>query len=717
MGVPEFLAGAGMVPVRRGQPLPLAPAGSVQVGPAVALLEGEHGGAVSIWGMVSACWDDGDVAGRRLAAVTLATTGAASQQEVASAFGVDDATLRRWTRAWEADGVEGLRPERPGPKRRSKLSEELAETIRGLRAEGKSLAAIAEATAVSTDTVRRAIAMAPASEPPPANKLVPLARPKPRDAERALARAGLLGGAEPVICEGESLPYAGALLILPALVVTGLLDSACSIYGAPKAAFYSLRSLVLSLVFACLLGEARVEGLSRIDPVAIGRLVGLDRAPEVGTIRRRMEALCGLRRADELVHALARHHADAHPEAMGVLYIDGHVRAYHGGADLPRAHLARARIAMAATTDTWMTDEAGDALLVWSSPPGASLTGELRHAIQEVRCLLGPEARPTIGFDRGGWSPACFAEIVAAGFDILTYRKGPVRPEAKNSFTPYVVKDAFGHQQTYWLAERNVRISYDAGRRYFACRQVTRRDPASGHQTAVISTWGNERTSAEVATSMFHRWREENLFRFMRPRGLDAMDSYAKAADDADRRVPNPQKAKAKAELAKARSSLAKAAETEGRVTLEDGRAGSKQVREAYREAAAYLQQMEAAYRTIPAKVRLGDIRPGASRLDDERKRIHDAIRMATWNAESALARALGPHYSRAEDEAHSLLAEAFKTSADLEVIGDELHVRLDALSSPRRSRAIASLCAELSQTETLYLDTKLKLVFAVKGY
>jgi hypothetical protein len=358
-----------------------------------------------------------------------------------------------------------------------------------------------------------------------------------------------------------------------------------------------------------------------------------------------------------------------------------------------------------------------DALLVWSSPPGASLTGELRRAIEEVRALLGPDARPTIGFDRGGWSPACFAEIAAAGFDILTYRKAPFRPEPVRAFEPHVVKDAFGHPQTYWLAERNVRIGYDAGRRYFACRQVTRRDPASGHQTTVLTTWGPERASATVATSMFGRWREENLFRFLRPRGLDAMDSYAKVADDAERLVANPAKAKAKAELAKARSSLAKAAETEGRVTLEQGAAGSKQVRDAYTEAAAYVAQMEAAYRAIPAKIRLGDIRPAACRLDDERKRIHDAIRMATWNAESGLARALGPHYARAEDEAHSLLAEAFKTSADLEVIGDELHVRLDPLSSPRRSRAIGALCAQLSKTETLYPDTTLKLVFAVKSH
>jgi len=82
-----------MVPVRREQPPPLRPAGSVPIGPAVSLLENEHGGAVSVWGMVSACWEDANVVGRRLAAVTLVTTRAATQLEVAPAFAVDDATL------------------------------------------------------------------------------------------------------------------------------------------------------------------------------------------------------------------------------------------------------------------------------------------------------------------------------------------------------------------------------------------------------------------------------------------------------------------------------------------------------------------------------------------------------------------------------------------------------------------------------------------------
>lgn len=697
------------------------------VGPAVALIDGEAGGAVFIWGMAAGFWAAGDIVGRRLAAVGLVVTGAALKQEVAAAFGVHGNTLRNWRLAWEAEGSDGLQAEVRGPKGPSKLVPELAGRICGWRAEGRTLREVAELAGVSTDTVRRALTAAiggstPAAagglpedgptETTPAAALVPLARPEAREVERGLAHAGVLRGASPIICQGASLPLVGVLLVLPALAATGLLAVADTVFGPPKAAFYAVRSLLLTLVFAALVGEPRAEGLTRLDPVALGRLLGLDRAPEVGTIRRRMDALAGMRRADQLIMGLARHHVAAHPEQMGVLYVDGHVRAYHGGSDLPRAHLARARIAMAATTDTWLADARGDAVLVWSSPPGAALTGELRTAATAVRDLLGPDARPTICFDRGGWSPAMFAELVAAGFDILTYRKGPLRPEPRRSFVEHQANSTFGHPTTYLLADRPIRVAYDKGRRYFACRQVTRLDPATGHQTQIIAT-RRDLPAVDIATATFSRWREENLFRFMRPRGLDAMDSYAKIADDPARLVPNPAKTRAARQLKAARAAVADAKQA----VLTDALNGKTATDRPIVDAEAALARMKTEAAAIPAKVALGQIRPDAVRLDDERKRLHDAARMAAWNAEHALARALGPHHARAEDEAHSLLAEAFSASADLEIIGAELHVRLEPLSSPRRSRAIAALCTELTATETTYPGTNHRLVYTVKGH
>jgi hypothetical protein len=543
---------------------------------------------------------------------------------------------------------------------------------------------------------------------------LPLARPERRDAERALARVGLLCGAEPLICEGASLPFAGALLVLPALCATGLLEVFESVFSLGRAAFYSIRALVLALVFCLVVGEARAEGLTRLDPVDLGRLLGLDRAPEVKTMRAQMEELAGLSRSDQLFAGLAEVHLETHEASCGFFYVDGHVRAYHGTARLPKAHVARARLAMAAEVDTWITDERGDGVLCWTAEPGQSLTGELERAAGEIRALVGEQARPTIVFDRGGYSPRLFAELNEAGFHILTYRKAPLPKEPRSAFDAHELTDDLGRSQAYLLADRRVRLPYRKAkrRRLFSCRQVTRLDEHSKHQTQILTTH-EDLAAAEVAYKMFSRWREENFFRYLRSNlGLDALDSYAKRPDEPTRSVPNPEKKTAANAVRKAKVALEKAEAEVTRATLEKGSSGLERL-EAARGALASARAHQSA---IPARVELAVVHPDAQRLEGERKRLHDTIRMATYNATSALARLLAPHYRRAADEGRMVLQEALRSPADLEVIGDELHVRINPLSAPRRTRAIAAICEELNATETLYPGTKLRLVYSVKG-
>lgn len=705
-------------------PLPLAPAGSFRVADGVAFLEDADGnGSVFLWGMAGWSWGAGDRAARRLAAVQLVNTKAARQRQVAAAFGVDEDSLVRWRSSYAAGGVEALVVRRPGPKGPSKLTDVKRAEIASLRSTRKSMEEVASLAGVSLNSVSRALRLDAAAVDVPAPQaragderaLEPLARPADRSAERQAARAGLITEAPPVICEGASLPLAGALIILPALAATGLLDAAASVYTTGRAAFYGLRSLVLSVVFACLLGEPRAEGLTRLDPTDVGRLLGLDRAPEVATMRRRMEELAGIGRADRLIDALARHHLDVHAEAAGIFYVDGHVRAYHGGAEVPKAHVARIRLAMGAELDTWVCDHNGDGLLVWSAPPGASLAGELRTVVAKVRDLVGDAARPTICFDRGGWSPKLFAELTLAGFHILTYRKGPAPKESHSAFKQHHFTDERGHHHDYLLADRRVRVSYASGKRRFACRQITRLDEATEHQTQIITT-RDDPDPAALAHQMFHRWSQENFFRYMRAHyGLDALDSYATLDDDPARMVPNPVRRDADRALADTRRTLAAAEATEGKASVR-GRRPSKELLEAFADAHAEVERRARAAKALPAKLPLAEVRPDAARLAPERKRIHDAVRIATYNAESALARLLAPHYARAEDEARSLLREAFRAPADLEVIADEIHVRISPLSAPRRTRAIAGLCAELTATKTTYPGTTLTLVYTLKN-
>ena len=104
-------------------PLPLLPGDAAEIAPGVGMVTGPDGsGVMWVHGLATFAWDAGDEAGRRLAAVQLQKLKAATQAQVAEAFGVIPVSVWRWERALAAGGVAGLVPDRKGPRRASKLT-------------------------------------------------------------------------------------------------------------------------------------------------------------------------------------------------------------------------------------------------------------------------------------------------------------------------------------------------------------------------------------------------------------------------------------------------------------------------------------------------------------------------------------------------------------------------------------------------------------------
>ncbi len=157
--------------------------------------------------------------------------------------------------------------------------------------------------------------------------------PWDRAADRVFARMGLLTEAPPQFGDCEAVTGLGVLLALPALMATGILDVAVKVYGGFGAAFYGVRSVFTCLSLMALLRVKRAEHLRQHSPPMMGRILGLDRAPEVKTLRRKVAALSLREKSEEFQRALARRRVEANPEAMGFLYCDGHVKPYSGKID------------------------------------------------------------------------------------------------------------------------------------------------------------------------------------------------------------------------------------------------------------------------------------------------------------------------------------------------------------------------------------------------
>ena len=751
-------------------PLPLLPGDAREIAPGVGVVDGPDGrGVVWVHGLATFAWDAGDEAARRLAGVQLWQLKAASQAQVAAGFGVIPVSVWRWAKVLAAGGVAALIPDRKGPRRPSALTPQKVARIRELDAQGIRKAAIAAAAGVSETSVRNVLRAAGATEPAPQDEAAPAAEepadepltaeepsaeaeeasaeepdgalpvlpdPVPRDAERALARFGLLGeGAAPAFTPGARYPLAGLLIALPALEQTGLLACARQVYGRLRDGYYSLDTVLVHLVFQALLREPRAEGATRVPPPAMGRVLGLDRAPEVKTIRRKTGELAAAGKAADLQMAIARHRAQARPGELAFMYTGGHTRAYFGKREVQKMHVARLKFPGPATEETWVTDGAGDPLLAVMAEPSASLAAQIKELLPKLREIAGQDRKPTLCFDRGGWSPDLFADIIAAGFHLLTYRKaspGKDIPDLPaDQFSVVTAAGDDGRPLKYELAGSAIELAITKGKRKgetLTLRQVTRLD--KDRQVHVLTDrQAGDLPGPEVIYKMGSRWREENYFRYGRAHfTLDALDTYAVTPEDPDRKVPNPAKKKAAAAVKTAKKNLADAqAAREAKLTALRNPAPGQETLITNKALARLdtpvtaarrkLEDAQAAARATPAKIPLSEHNPDMVRLDTEIKLITHAIRMAAYNAETILARALDGAYARAGEEAYALIREALTTSGDIIPADGTLTIRLDPLSAPRRTRALAGLCDELNTTKTRYPGTKLTLRYMVKEH
>ncbi len=374
---------------------------------------------VSVSGLSLAHYAVGDRMGEAHARVSLVEQGWALQTEVAAAFGVDVRTVRREQRRFESGGLVALGRSAGYPKGAPRRPVSRTELVNRWKAEGLSNREIARRLGVGEKAVRklvRRLGWAPrerqkmlfepaledadpnlsgarspmqsnageSADPPPegppgpadpnlsgvgsgaaAPLPVSLDRdPRDRTVDRVMACLGLLDDAAPLFGPATAVPGAGWLLAVPALVESGIFAIAADVFGSIGPAFYGVRTTLMTLLAMALLRIKRPEGLKEQSPGALGRVLGLDRAPEVKTLRRKLARLAVAGRAAEFGKALAQHRVQTRGHAMGLLYIDGHVRAYHGKRPLPKGHLARMRLAMPATTDYWVNDAEGEPLFV-----------------------------------------------------------------------------------------------------------------------------------------------------------------------------------------------------------------------------------------------------------------------------------------------------------------------------------------------------------------
>ncbi len=705
------------------------------------LLDDEQLVAFSASDAIYQCRRD-DREGMRLAGAMFSGLGLANVTALARALGVSRETIHRNRRLYVAGGAEALLNAPRRPKTPHKLTGAVQLRAQQCLDEGWSVNRTAQEVDLTEGALRRAIRQrrlhrrfkARVGRPARDHMPVPETTSSPsqrahedqacehgvavkRTLDRVLASSGKLSEAAPEFDAAEAVPGAGVLLALPALLEQGLVEVGQEVFGALRNGFFGLRSVLLTFAFMALLRIKNPEQLTSHAPGELGQLLGLDRAPEVKTLRRKLDEMGQRRLARPLHQRLTERWAATEPDELGLLYLDGHMRPYHGRKHtLPKHHVQQRGRPMPGTQDFHVNDARAEPLFVVTAEATEGLLTMMEeHLLPEIRFLVGPERRVTVVFDREGWSPASFARWQEVGFDVLTYRKGRQSCWQRRFFSA-VEGTADERQVVYQLAERRVKLSNG-----LPVREV-RRLSDDGHQTAVITT-DESLSTFEVAHRMFSRWRQENFFRYMRHEfDLDHLCTYDVEPADPARLVPHPERKKLDQQIKTAQSAMGQLVGRRGHLKPGDklrvnGRMlDEDEVDERLRRREDEIRRLKERRDALPKKVPLDDVLDPEQivQLERERKLLTDAFKMIAYRAESQLARWLEPLFKRYEDEGRKFLQSVFQATADL--LPDRHHktltVRFHGLSSPRATRALSGLCDIVNTKQLCYPGTDLRLLF-----
>lgn len=551
-----------------------------------------------------------------------------------------------------------------------------------------------------------------------------------RVSERVAAAVGLAENATARFERSRDVEMGGLLVGLPGLCANGLL-SGIGKHLQLSNGFYSALHILLTLAFMALGRIRRPEGLRHVPPGELGKVIGLDRVPEVRTLREKITQLATTGNPGAWMKALSQMWMEQEPEEAGYLYVDGHIRVYNGDkAFLPRRFVSRERLCLRGTTDYWVNDAVGRPFFVISKAVTDGLAAtllsdilpELLKAVPQQPSEAELAADPLLHrfvviFDREGATHSLLAALWEKRVGAITYRKNVKDLWPEIEFVKQEVPIPGGGNTIMKLATRPSTIATkDASLPVVEVRRLT----DTGHQTAVITS-ARHLGKPVIAGRMFARWCQENFFAYMMEHyEIDGLVQYGAEPLPGTLSVVNPTRRNldkaVKAALSTVRKLQAKLGATE---KIDSGAEIQKKAEQLHdiQTAQIELERLRAERKQTQKKVRLDSLpenqRP--TQLLPLNKQLTDTVKMIAYRTETALVAILRRHMAK-EDEARALIRELFVSAADIEPneTNKTLRIRIHRMACPAHDKAVAALLDELSEMQFCHPETGAKMIFCL---
>ena len=531
---------------------------------------------------------------------------------------------------------------------------------------------------------------------------------------------------------------AGILLSLPALLSNGLLRHSKEF--KPDDGYYSVESIFISLAFLVLLRAKTLAQSETIPCGELGRAIGLDRIPEVKTLRKRIERFCKNVDVKKWSLTLSKEWMDGHPGLAGILYIDGHVNLYYGNSTkMPKRYTSRLRLCMSGSTDYWINDSTGQPFFVINEVIAGGMIEKIKKEIiprlnKDVPGQPSGEAleqdhllsRYMLVFDREGYSPEFFYDLWQERIAVCTYNKNVKENWPEEEFNHYEEVLPEGERVKIMLAERGVLLESKPGKKQIWCREIRKRSE-SGHQTSILTT-NYQLKPLMVGVYMFARWSQENFFKYMMEHfDIDGLVSYLKEAISDTKELINPAYRKLQSELKRLNGHNSRRKEEFATLTLKEQDIEEKKMKKYLVKKAGILEEIEQLEKKILIVKNLmkqTNRKINFSQLPDNekfsnainlRKHFMDTIKIIAYRSETAMYNIIKKQMGHS-DEARRLIRQVYLTDADIkpDFNNKKLMVYLHKLNHRKDDKVIEFLCNELNESETVFPGTDLVIFYTM---
>jgi len=527
--------------------------------------------------------------------------------------------------------------------------------------------------------------------------------------------------------QGDYNAYAGGLLFTPLLAGYNFLPTLRETIAIPTHEGYSLEELGLTLFYLDVFGFRSMEDFKRAYREEFGVLVGRAQSPSLFTLRRFLHKVRELKKGEELIDEFAVSYLKSDLATWGVMYIDGHFMPYYGQHPISKGWHGVRQIPMKGSYNFLAVDERFSPWLFLIRSSSEDLLQKIPELIEKAK-RIGEKAgvsrerldKLIVLFDREGYSA-----------ELYRYLDGRDQGEGKRralfiSWAKYADKwvNDFAEEElskvvrvTYQIQEAEEIQYLETTRsmsKYGKIRAVVIQ--SGGDKRAAIYTNGaeDEIGAPRIVQLICHRWGEENAIKELLLKHLiNYTPGYVSEELEEQPLVANPQVTELKKKRAGLVSELKRL-----KIELADHvlkQPGDRR-RTTPRSQAEVLESIALAESAILlTDQQLDKLRPEISfaeahdgeklrRLDYEKKRILDSIKVFVYNLKTQLCRMLLSHYDR-QKEILPALSMIVERAGYLKLEGGRLRVTLRRFKDREIDYAARHLCEDLNRMRPVTLD------------